>query len=215
MPASEHPFGACRSDRDPELCEACERSLASDIFDATGQAQRIAVLEGVIERDRSTLAGFVTALNKEFDSRFWLTEGRGSYEWNDDRYRQEFHDAVLGIKKILEPIARMAADLTNSPKTTAEVVAARRDLEAENASLRQNVTALEAEVAQLAAAINPNDPLNFEDLVELAKDCRLAYDKSVEMLADQERLEAEVARLRRELEELTPSAAEEGAMEAG
>ena len=108
--------------------EALKAALALNTEESNHWASMYANAEAAIERDRSTLADFLTALNREFESRFWLTEGRGSYEWDDDRYREEFHDAVVSIKKILKPLAAMAADLSNSPKTTAEAIEARRGM---------------------------------------------------------------------------------------
>lgn len=61
-----------------------------------------------LEFDRTTCAGFVTALDKALDSRFWLTEGRGSYQWDDDRYREEFRDAAVALKAVIEPMRKMA-----------------------------------------------------------------------------------------------------------
>ncbi len=104
--------------------------------------------ESAIEADRSVIADFVTRLNKAISSRFWLTEGRGSYEWDDDRYREEFHAAVTAINKVLAPMIKLAANIANSPKTSAEVVAARVDKD-------QQIATLEAEKVALVEALQP------------------------------------------------------------
>lgn len=90
---------------------------------------RVQELEAVIERDRTAIAEHITNLRKELESREWLTEGRGSYEWDDDRYRQEFLWAGQALRKAMEPLVKIAADLSNSPKTQEEVVRARMGAE--------------------------------------------------------------------------------------
>ena len=82
-----------------------------------------------IEFDRSAVAAGVTALKKEMSSRLWLTDGgRGCYEWDDDRYVQEFCWAWEAIQKALEPLERVAQNMASSPRTTEEVIKARVDL---------------------------------------------------------------------------------------
>ena len=65
-------------------------------------AERIAELETTIEADRTRIIDAVNGLDLVLNSRFWLTEGRGPYEWNDDRYREEFGDAARAVLKALE-----------------------------------------------------------------------------------------------------------------
>jgi peptidyl-tRNA hydrolase len=111
------------------------------------QGERIAkleastsVLESVIERDRSIFADCVTAIKKELESYQWLREGRGPYEWDDDKWHQEFAEAYKSIMSALEPAVKLAGDLSNSPKKWEEVQAAR-------------MTATEREQAAVAAAL--------------------------------------------------------------
>lgn len=89
-------------------------------------AEAVAALKRAIERDRSTVAVAVTAIKRTLAGKEWLREGRGNYEWNDDRWMKEFGDAIDDIRTALEPLRKVAADLTNSPTTQAEVQAARR-----------------------------------------------------------------------------------------
>src|SRR5690348_17063531 len=71
-----------------------------------------------LEYDRTAVADAITAAKKAIDSRDWLGgEGRGSYEWNDDRYRAEFGAAVKEIRKALEPLAKIAADWNGCPRS--------------------------------------------------------------------------------------------------
>lgn len=104
---------------------------AVELNRALAEAQeRIRALEAVIEADRTRIIDGVNTLEKVLRGRFWLTEGRGSYEWNDDRYRKEFGDAARAVLKAVEPLRKIGADLTNCPPTTDEVIAARRNKDA-------------------------------------------------------------------------------------
>lgn len=102
---------------------------------ATLQAERDALkaqvaseakrLQAVIERDRTKVADIVMGMHREIAGRQNLCEGRGSYEWDDDRYRQEFGAALEALRGALTRLAPIAADWSDSPKTDAEVQAAR------------------------------------------------------------------------------------------
>lgn len=94
-------------------------------------------LRAVIEADRTKVAGHITALDKVLHARFWLTEGRGSYEWDDDRYKEEFRAAVLEVLEVLKPLRQFGADLTNCPQTTDAVLAARADKDKQIEGLRK------------------------------------------------------------------------------
>ena len=118
------------------------------------------------------------------DGRFWLTEGRGSYAWDDDRYREEFREAACEILAALRPMREMAANLSSRLKTTDEIVQARIDT-------KKRISQLEAE---LAAAKNETD-----QVTALYDEC---HDKFV--LAENEiaRLNGEVQRFDHERDAL-------------
>jgi hypothetical protein len=97
----------------------------------------------------SLVADCVTAANKAIDMRHWLTEGRGPYEWNDDRWHDEFYAAAKEIKEALAPMTKVVVDWSNCPMDAAAVVKARLDLKAERdaalklvGELRDSITAL-------------------------------------------------------------------------
>lgn len=81
--------------------------------------------QGALERDRSTVASAYSAAIKTLDSYSRLIEGRGSYAWDDDRWKDEFRRASQQIRKALAPLDKVSSDLTNCPTTTAAVQAAR------------------------------------------------------------------------------------------
>lgn len=94
-----------------------------------------------LEFERTRLADAVTSINKAIASRTWLADpdgGRGSYEWDDPRYRKEFGAALGEIREALEPLAKIAADWSNCPKSAEEVAAARVDLKAALAEARKD-----------------------------------------------------------------------------
>lgn len=89
------------------------------------QRAEIAALRRMLERDRSAVALGINALNAALDSRRWLSEGRGSYAWNDDRYQSEFGEAINEIDAALRPLRAIAADWSGCPTDPAEIAAAR------------------------------------------------------------------------------------------
>lgn len=88
-------------------------------------ADKIAAAQAALERDRSTVASAYSAATKALDAYSHLIEGRGCYAWDDDRWKDEFRRASQQIRKALAPLDKVASDLTNCPKTTAAVQAAR------------------------------------------------------------------------------------------
>lgn len=116
-------------DVDNELSEAKERAWKAE----AAVAQETNRLQAVIERERTAIAAGVTGLKKAIREREWLGEGRGPFEWDDDRWHDEFNFAAKEILAALEPLERIAVDMSNSPKTQELVDAARRSPEIEAA----------------------------------------------------------------------------------
>jgi hypothetical protein len=82
-----------------------------------------------LERDRTRVAQLVSAIRHTLGNYRWLLDGRGSYEWGDDRYRQEFVNVCALLERDLAGLAGTAADWSNCPKKTTDVQMARRGLE--------------------------------------------------------------------------------------
>lgn len=99
------------------------------------------------ELDRRSLHAVVRQIEEEITGRMWLIEGRGPYEWDDDKYRQEFGWAIHALQEKLEPLRKIAGDLKNCPTTEAGVNSVRA-LEAENAALATRLEGLVREVAK-------------------------------------------------------------------
>lgn len=79
----------------------------------------------VIDRDRYVVAHCVGAIEQQIRSREWLTEGRGPYEWDDDRYREEFAEAIQAIRDEVKPLAIVAWDKNDCTRIEERVNAAR------------------------------------------------------------------------------------------
>lgn len=101
-------------------------------------------LSELIEADRTKLGQAVIGLDGAIAARSWLMEGRGPYEWDDDRYRAEFAEAIGAILDALKPIRQVASSFAGCPETTEAVAQARVDLKAECDRLRARVAELEA-----------------------------------------------------------------------
>ena len=83
-----------------------------------------------LERDRSTVIVAVNSIRDEIASRSWLLEGRGPYEWDDDRYRAEFSAALDAIKMPIEKLRAIGRDWSNCPTDPDAIQAARIDWKA-------------------------------------------------------------------------------------
>lgn len=98
--------------------------------------ERCEQLMHVIDRDRYIVAHGVNQIRAAIDGHSWLLEGRGPYEWDDDRYRDEFGDAVNRIEAAMEPLRRVAWDKSDCTRITERVIAAK---EAASEMLKQPI----------------------------------------------------------------------------
>lgn len=114
-----------------DLCQTALSAIRK--LDAVGEQ---------LEFDRTAVAAGITAIKKTVDGRYWLTEGRGPYEWNDDNWHKEFRYAALEILAAVEPLATIAANWKGCPQTTDEVAKARIDLKERIAALTAERDAL-------------------------------------------------------------------------
>jgi hypothetical protein len=83
-------------------------------------------LRHVIDRDRYIVAAALGSIKQTIAGYAWLMgEGRGPYEWDDDRYRDEFRDAVEAIERATEPLTKVAWDKSDCTRIEERVVAAK------------------------------------------------------------------------------------------
>ena len=82
-------------------------------------------LKAVNERDRSQVAEVFNEIMEAIRRREWLRLGRGSYEYDDDRWRGEFSQAIDEVVAAAEPLRKIAADWSDCPTDPKEIAAAR------------------------------------------------------------------------------------------
>lgn len=92
---------------------------------ARAEARKLAV--EALDRDKTGLAAALNAIIKEVDGRLWVTDGRGCYEWDDDRYRAEAGLALRSVKDLAHAalvasgnLARAALESQAEPKPAAD-----------------------------------------------------------------------------------------------
>ena len=187
-----------------KYADMCERITAR----AEKAEAELAAAKEQLELDRTTCHDFIKALDVVLDGRFWLTEGRGSYAWDDDRYRTEFNDAAVELRAIIDPMRKMAHNLCSRLPTTEAVIKARVDLtaradkaEAENAALKERVELLQATID----SVDKDSERDHEELLKFLrsslgkKDVHGPYDGVSQLVARNAALKAHVERLREEL----------------
>jgi hypothetical protein len=60
----------------------------------------VARLRALLHRDQTGLAAALVDVVREASARLWVVDGRGSYEWDDERYRREAGAALRAIVEI-------------------------------------------------------------------------------------------------------------------
>lgn len=100
---------------------------SNEVYNPKNDSTALKAAQYALERDRTKVAECVTAIKKELKAYDWLIDSRGSYEWDDDRWHDEFKQASKAISDAIEPMICIAADWSNCPKTDAEVKEARED----------------------------------------------------------------------------------------
>jgi hypothetical protein len=68
--------------------------------------ERVERLEKALREHDDCAVNAWNLIRKEIAARFWLTEGRGDYRYDDDRYRDEFKHAIEAIKRIADEAVR-------------------------------------------------------------------------------------------------------------
>lgn len=106
-----------------------------------------------LEYDRSEVAGGIAAVENAIKGREWLREGRGCYEYDDDRWKDEFGGALDEIREALQPLRRIAKDWSDCPTEPDDIKQARiSELE----RLRARVAELEDKLERAESLIDPD-----------------------------------------------------------
>ncbi len=112
------------------LCPTCFMLKAGEVLRVSRPAPKadsalVEELRHMLDRDRYIVAIALGHIRKALDGHRWLLEGRGPYEWDDDRYRGEFAAWVRGIEATTGLLAKLARDHGDCTTDTAKVQAAR------------------------------------------------------------------------------------------
>ncbi len=75
---------------------------------------RVTDLEDALNRDRTGLAAGLCQVRRAINGRLWLLDGRGGYEWDDDRYRAEAGLAMRESLAIVEQALRASGDVADT-----------------------------------------------------------------------------------------------------
>jgi len=70
----------------------------------------IATMRHMLDRDRYVVAIALGHIKSALNGHRWLLEGRGPYDWDDDRYRDEFADWVQNVEAATGLLAKLAWD---------------------------------------------------------------------------------------------------------
>lgn len=84
-------------------------------------------LRHIIDRDRYIVAACLGSIKRAIAGRDWLHPGggRGAYEWDDDRFREEFAAAISEIELALKPLEIVAWDKADCTQISERVAVAR------------------------------------------------------------------------------------------
>jgi len=79
------------------------------------------------EHDRAVVSEVRGTFLAALARRSWLLEGRGSYEWDDDRWKAEFGEAVKELGEAIQPLEKIGIDWSLCPVGPDEIAEARID----------------------------------------------------------------------------------------
>jgi hypothetical protein len=95
----------------------------------TERSAEVERLREALEQDRTTVADGINAIKKALAAREGLRLGRGSYEWDDDRWKDEFGEAYDEIVGALEPLALVAGNWQHCSEKHEDIKRARQALD--------------------------------------------------------------------------------------
>jgi hypothetical protein len=116
----------------------------------TAANARVAELEDALNRDRTGLASALGKIVDEVKGRGWIADGRGSYEWDDDRYRNEAGEGFAAVKKIAVDALARSGTIANEVLMGRTPIA--QKLRDERDAATQRADAAEARLGQALAA---------------------------------------------------------------
>lgn len=122
--------------------------------------EKLAAVEGerdaarqALEHDRAKVITACNQFNDAFARRSWLLDSRGPYEWDDDRYRDEFRGAYDELAAPMVTLTAIGKDWSNCPTNHDEIMRSRQDHRARAEAAEARATAAEAREAELGRAL--------------------------------------------------------------
>jgi hypothetical protein len=137
-----------------------DKQLATEAALAAVTAERDAARQA-LENDAADLWRVTNALKDVIASHSWVTEGRGSYEWDDDRYRDETRLAFDAVRALVADVQHPAQQRFH------EVVGHEP---APMQRLRERAQQAEADVARLRAGLKQRVAAMGEDADKMIAD---------------------------------------------
>ena len=132
---------------------------------------RIKQLENAIDADVADLWQVTNAIRKEIESREWIVEGRGSYTFDDEKYREEAGYAFDAIRDIIRDVQPPAQ------KRFKEVMA--------NATtVQQKVEEARAQIAELSKKLDDRESDLKEAVRKTAEDIFAEIEDTLSMAED-------------------------------
>ena len=149
--------------------------------------KRVSEMGQQMEFDRTAIADCMTKALKAVDGRHWLTEGRGPYEWDDENWHKEFYAAAIEIREALAPLAKIAANWKDCPRTNTEIAQARIDLKGRIAELERELGEARNEIERLQGCLtDANAALMDADNCEILLAAARKDTARLEFLIDNE-----------------------------
>lgn len=77
--------------------QSCEDAVAALCEIVVRERKRCDVLRELVRADRTGTAKALGEIKKYIHGSMWITEGRGPYEWDDERYKAEAGSALRAV----------------------------------------------------------------------------------------------------------------------
>lgn len=147
LAAARSELEACRRERDEArdavqaacdatanaVTEASAQEVADLLVERDEALAQVAALKDMFERDATGLATALLNIRKHAEGYAWITQGRGSYEWNDDRFFEEAGHALRPIIEMAKAAYPRSAEAIRLLANTAEAAKAHDATVAEKA----------------------------------------------------------------------------------
>ena len=151
----------------PHVIWVWNRYASGEPFPAVEASEaEVGRLRDKLESDRAIVCDGLHEIGDAIKSVEWLRLGRGSYEWDDDRWKDEFGTAIDAIFVSLDPLRRVAGDWTDCSRDPRDIKRAREYPEVQVRNLKAQCESLRSALGEYLDWHEANFLLpsgNFED----------------------------------------------------